>query len=126
MNIDEDTCEWLGLPTPLEMHRQQCLLLENEIQELSLLLRKARADIFGMAQLNGRLAEENRRIGGELKGAKIQIARLTSETSEMLSKVGSLERIRHQRDHLLRQMGLETDLMLKERQSRHPSETHAP
>ena len=29
MNIDEDTCEWLGIPTPLEMHKQHARLLEN-------------------------------------------------------------------------------------------------
>lgn len=48
MPIDEDTCEWLGLPSPLEMYQQHCLLLENEIQELNLQLRKAREDIFGL------------------------------------------------------------------------------
>ncbi|MDF3199161.1 hypothetical protein P3C29_10740 [Pseudomonas sp. 1912-s] len=48
MNIDEDTCGWLGITTPLEMHKQPARLLENEIQELNLQLRKARADIFGL------------------------------------------------------------------------------
>lgn len=33
MNIDEDTFGWLGLPTALEMYRQRCCLLEDEIQE---------------------------------------------------------------------------------------------
>lgn len=36
MNDDEDTLGWLGLPTPLQMYRQHCRLLENEIQELNL------------------------------------------------------------------------------------------
>ena len=42
MNDDEDTLGWLGLPTPLQMYRQHCRLLENEVQELNLQLRKAR------------------------------------------------------------------------------------
>jgi len=34
MNIDEDTSEWLGCPTPLEMYKHQCALLEEEIASL--------------------------------------------------------------------------------------------
>ncbi len=49
--IDEDTSAWLGCPTPLEMYRQHGRLLENEIQELNLQLRKARADVFGISQM---------------------------------------------------------------------------
>ena len=51
MNIDEDTCGWLGIPTRLEMHKQQAWLLENEIQELNSQLRKAREDIHGLVQM---------------------------------------------------------------------------
>ena len=51
MPIDEDTCGWLGLPSPLEMYRQHCGLLENEIQELNLQQRKARADVLGISQM---------------------------------------------------------------------------
>ena len=50
MNIDEDTFGWLGLPTALEMYRQRCCLLEDEIQELYLQLRKAREDVFCSSQ----------------------------------------------------------------------------
>lgn len=110
----ENTDDWLGLPTPLESCKQHILLLENEVDNLNRQLRKARSDIFGLVQMNDQLAEGNSRLSAEMKNAKIQIARLTGEASEMLSKLGSLEQIRHQRDHLLRQMGLETDLMLKE------------
>lgn len=51
MNIDEDTCEWLGMPSPLEMHKQHARLLENEVHELNLQLRKAREDIHGLVQM---------------------------------------------------------------------------
>jgi hypothetical protein len=50
MSTDDDTFEWLGIPTPLEMYKHQCLLLENELQELNLQLRKAQADVFCIRQ----------------------------------------------------------------------------
>ncbi|MCU1782877.1 hypothetical protein NTD80_08920 [Pseudomonas sp. 13B_2.1_Bac1] len=45
MNIDEDTSAWLGCPTPLEMYKQQCALLEDELTTTQQLLSKARANI---------------------------------------------------------------------------------
>ncbi|QYM70652.1 hypothetical protein K1X80_10050 [Pseudomonas sp. So3.2b] len=66
MNIDEDTCEWLGLPTPLEMYKQHCLLLENEIKELNLLLRKARADVFCISQTLLETQAKNREFAAYL------------------------------------------------------------
>ena len=51
MYIDEDTCDWLGLPKTLEMHKQRALLLKNDIQKPFLQLRKAREDIYGLVQM---------------------------------------------------------------------------
>ena len=88
MNIDEDTCEWLGCPTPLEMYKQHCLLLENEIQELNLQLRKARADVFCISQTllevqakNAEFAGYLRQRGGEAAAMRKQIADLTISDS---------------------------------------------
>ncbi|MGU9857312.1 helix-turn-helix domain-containing protein [Pseudomonas sp. LF245] len=67
MNIDEDTCEWLGLPSPLEMYQQHCLLLENEIQELNLLLSKARADIFGLVSMLAEAQAKKDEFAGYLR-----------------------------------------------------------
>ena len=44
MYLNENTCGCL--PPFLEIYQQHCRLLESEIQELNLLLRKMRADIF--------------------------------------------------------------------------------
>ncbi|WP_312496683.1 hypothetical protein [Pseudomonas cremoris] len=88
MYLDEDTCEWLGLPSPLEMYQQHCLLLENEIQELNVLLRKARADIFGLvAMLTEEQAKKDeyasylRQRGAEAAVMRKQIADLTISAS---------------------------------------------
>lgn len=90
MNIDEDTCGWLGIPTPLEMHKQHARLLENEIQALNLQLRKARADIFGLVAMLTEAQAKNEEFAGylRLRGAEAaamrkQIANLT--TSDRLS-----------------------------------------
>lgn len=48
----EDTSDWLGSPTELETITHYKLILENEVQELTLQLRKAREDIFGLIQMH--------------------------------------------------------------------------
>jgi hypothetical protein len=47
----EDTSDWLGCPTELETCRHYLRLLENEVQELNLQLRKARENIFGLVEM---------------------------------------------------------------------------
>ncbi|MCL6701192.1 hypothetical protein [Pseudomonas sp. T1.Ur] len=68
----EDTSDWLGTPTPLEMYKHSCLMLENEVQELTTQLRKARQDIFGLIEMHGAEAKECARLRAELKQAKEQ------------------------------------------------------
>jgi len=52
MNLDEDTCGWLGLPSPLEMYKHHCAMIEDEVADLQVQLRKARANITGLVQIN--------------------------------------------------------------------------
>jgi hypothetical protein len=66
----EDTSDWLGCPTPLEMYRQSCRMLENEVQELTTQLRKARQDIFGLVEMHAAEAKECTRLRAELEKAK--------------------------------------------------------
>jgi chromosome segregation ATPase len=47
----EDTSDWLGCPTELETCAHYLRMLENEIQELNLQLRKSRENIFGLVQM---------------------------------------------------------------------------
>lgn len=42
----EDTSDWLGCPTELETLTHYKQMLENEVQELTLQLRKARENIL--------------------------------------------------------------------------------
>ncbi|BBP60342.1 hypothetical protein [Pseudomonas sp. St316] len=66
----EDTNDWLGCPTPLEMYRHSCHVLENEVQELTTQLRKARRDIFGLVEMHAAEAKECARLRAELEKAR--------------------------------------------------------
>jgi hypothetical protein len=73
----EDTSDWLGCPTELETITHYKLMLENEVQELTGQLRKAREDIFGLAQMYAELcgqrdeAFDTTRIHKQLSGLVI-------------------------------------------------------
>ncbi|SDR20569.1 hypothetical protein SAMN04490186_3989 [Pseudomonas grimontii] len=104
MNIDEDTCEWLGLPTPLEMYKQHCRMLENEVKELNLQLRKAQADVFGISQMlletqakNSEFAGYLRERGTEAAAMRKQISDLTTSTSVSRREADELRRIVNER-----------------------------
>jgi hypothetical protein len=85
MNLDENTCEWLGLPSPLEMYQQHCLLLENEIQELNLLLSKARADIFGLVSMLDEARAKKDEFAGYLRQRCSEAAAMRKQISDLTS-----------------------------------------
>ncbi|PHX45685.1 hypothetical protein AO284_14165 [Pseudomonas sp. NZIPFR-PS2] len=93
MNIDDDTCGWLGIPTPLEMHKQHARLLENEVQELNLQLRKARADIFGLVEMLAEAQAKNHEFAGYLRqrGVEAAVMRKQIETLTTSERVSTRE-----------------------------------
>ncbi len=72
MNIDQDTCGWLGCPTPLEMYKHQCALLEDELNGAQDQLRKARANVAGLVQMNDLLLTGKADAEEALKLAKYE------------------------------------------------------
>ena len=92
MNLDEDTCEWLGLPSPLEMYQQHCLLLENEIQELNLLLSKARADIFGLVSMLSDAQAKKDEFTGYLRLRGAEAAAMRKEIADLTTSANSNKR----------------------------------
>ena len=46
MNVEMDTDDWLGCPTPLEMYQHQCSILVDELVETERMLRRARATLL--------------------------------------------------------------------------------
>ena len=92
MNIEEDTCEWLSLPTPLEMCKQHALLLENEIQELNLQLRKAREDIFGLIKMLADAEAVKTEFRGYLTTRGAEAAAMRQEISDWTATARSNRR----------------------------------
>lgn len=103
MPIDQDTCEWLGCPTPLEMYKHQCALLEDELTDTQTQLNKARRNIAGLVQLSDELATGKAAAEASLKNALAEVARLNLITSELGTKNYSLQLVAEQRDHLFRE-----------------------
>ena len=103
MNVDMDTEDWLGCPTPLEMYKHQCSILVDELVETERMLRRARANIAGLVQMNDLLMTGKDQSEAALKAALSQVATLNLETSRQGRKLNGLAIITEQRDHLLRE-----------------------
>ena len=103
MNIDEDTSAWLGCPTPLEMYKHQCALLEDELMQTQVMLNKARRNVVGLVLLSDDLATGKASAEDALKKARSEVSRLNRENSEMDRKINSLLSVADQRDHLFRE-----------------------
>ncbi|WP_338806910.1 hypothetical protein V8U11_06830 [Pseudomonas chlororaphis] len=82
MHID-DTDDWLGIPTPLEMATQHGELLENEIQELTTQLREAREKIFKLVKLQAETEKERDEARARLRERAGEAARLRREVANL-------------------------------------------
>jgi len=102
MNIDEDTSAWLGCPTPLEMYQHQCALLEDELVETESMLRKARANIAGLVQMNDLLATGKASAEAALREAIGRSSTVTNQAPDNVS-FRPIDLVTGQRDHLLRE-----------------------
>lgn len=102
MTVDMDTDDWLGCPTPLEMYQHQCALLEDELIQTEAMLRKARANVAGLVQMNDLLTTEKASAEMALKEALDRISAMSNEESDNLS-FRPIDLITGQRDDLLRE-----------------------
>lgn len=82
----EDTSDWLGTPTPLEMYKHSCHMLENEVLELTTQLRKARQDIFGLVEMHAAEAKECARLRAELKAVRSALDDESRKNSDLTMK----------------------------------------
>lgn len=102
MNVDMDTDDWLGCPTPLEMYQHQCALLEDELIQTESMLRKARANVAGLVQMNDLLAVGKASAEVKLLDAQAELSRTNVHSSEMAKEIMGLKMIASQNEHLLR------------------------
>ncbi|MDS9878999.1 hypothetical protein RMI40_29610 [Pseudomonas protegens] len=84
MHTEDDTADWLGIPTPLETCKQHILLLENEVAELNLQLRAARENIYKLVNMQAQT--ENDR-----DEALARLREKAGEASDLRRKVSDLE-----------------------------------
>lgn len=99
MNIDEDTCEWLGCSTPLEMYKHQCALLEDEISDLQRQLSKSRANIAGLVHMNDLLITWKTAAEEQIRSISSQLSNANVHNSEQGKEIMSLKMIASQNEH---------------------------
>lgn len=101
MNIDEDTSTWLGCPTPLEMYQHQCALLEDELIQTHAMLRKARANVAGLVQMNDLLVTGKASADEAARAAALELEEFKRACTE--PGVLGMKLVAQQRDYLLRE-----------------------
>ena len=101
-DIDEDTSAWLGCPTPLEMYKHQCALLEDELMQTQAMLKKARANIAGLVHMNDVLASAKALAEESLKLARDRMSEMDRDSPDKGS-FSRMDLITGQRDHLFRE-----------------------
>lgn len=101
MNIDQDTCQWLGCPTPLEMYKHQCALLEDELIQTQAMLTKARANIAGLVQMNDLLATSKTNADEAARAAVLELEEFKRACTE--PGVLGMKLVAEQRDYLFRE-----------------------
>jgi hypothetical protein len=79
----EDTSDWLGCPTELETCRQFLRMAENEIQELTLQMRKAREDIFGLIQMHAEAIAQRDEAMANLRARSGEAATLRKQLYDL-------------------------------------------
>lgn len=65
MEIDDSDFGCLGIPSPLEMASQQIVLLTTEIEEHQADLRRCRANIAKLVDINASLVTERNELAAE-------------------------------------------------------------
>lgn len=102
MNIYEDTFDWLGCPTPLEMYQHQCALLEDELIQTQAMLRRARANIAGLVKMNDALITAKAELEKEIIKPPDRFSDVSYESSDT-GCFRPLDLVSGQRDYLLRE-----------------------
>ena len=99
MNVDMDTDDWLGCPTPLDMYQHQCSILVDELAETERMLSRARANITGLVQMNDLLATGKASAETALRDALERISAMGNDQTDKRS-FRSVDLVTDQRDHL--------------------------
>ncbi len=92
MLTEDDTADWLGIPTPLETCKQHILLLENEVAELNLQLRAARENIYKLVNMQAQTEKDRDEALARLREKAGEAALLRKKVSDFELIVRSKDR----------------------------------
>lgn len=92
MHIEDDTANWLGIPSPLETSTQHILLLENEIAELNQQLRAARENIFKLVNMQAQTESDRDEALGRLRERSGEAVRLRQQVRDLELTIRSKDR----------------------------------
>lgn len=92
VHTEDDTADWLGIPTPLETARQHALLLENEVAELNLQLRITGENIFKLVNMQAQTEKDRDEALSRLREKAGEAARLLKQVSDLELSVRSKDR----------------------------------
>ncbi|BAO62798.1 hypothetical protein PPC_3451 [Pseudomonas protegens Cab57] len=101
MHTEDDTADWLGIPTPLETCKQHILLLENEVAELSLQLRDARENIYKLVRLHAAALHDRDEAVVRVRS---KAAEATQHRNRVIELEASCEFLRRTNEDLRRQI----------------------
>jgi predicted nuclease with TOPRIM domain len=83
MEIDDSDFGCLGIPSPLEMWRQQATLLSAEIEEHQADLRRCRSNIARLVEINAALALERNELDAEVNRLRWKLSDTYVENSKL-------------------------------------------
>lgn len=101
MHTEDDTADWLGIPTTEEMLQQHIALLENEIQDLNQQLRMARENIYKLVDLHSRAMHDQEEALIRLRS---KAAEATQHRNRVIELESSSEFLRRTNEDLRRQI----------------------
>ena len=75
-------------------------MYENDFEDLTRQLARARENVQGLVQMNDDMSASNARLISERRASKAEAVRLHEDNSDLSSKVRSLRLVADQRDYL--------------------------
>ena len=119
MLIDDDSFGCLGVPTPLEMLKQQSALLCDEIADLSDRLRRSRTNVAELIEMNQQLAAERDALRVKLAATEARVSDCLRLAGESCNQITGLKMVAEQVE-ILRQELIEARKKIAEYESMAP------
>ena len=98
MLIDDESFGCLGVPTPLEMLKQQSEMLCDEVADLNDRLRRSRSNVAELIEMNQQLAAERDALRLKLAATEARVSDCLLQAGQNCNQISGLKRIAEQVD----------------------------